>query len=71
MRNIIDGPKTDKTTIVTYKTLLDRAILHARESGETFTDLMTRALLNQLEADGDVEIRSMLEEEKYGEEKDQ
>ena len=68
MRNIIDGPKTDKTTIVTYKTLLDRAILHARENGETFTDFVTRAILNQLESDGDFEIRKIMEAEKYGEE---
>lgn len=62
-RATIDPPAKDKTTIVTNKTLLDRVGVHVRKNGDNQTEFFTRAIVNQLEREGDVEIRSMLEEE--------
>ena len=59
----IDGFEMDKTTIVTRKTLLDRVSKHLVETGETQTSFVTRALVNQLENEGDLTIREELEEE--------
>lgn len=62
-RSVIDPPAKDKTTIVTSKTLLDRVGVHVRKNGDNQTDFITRALLNQLEREGDYEIRTILKEE--------
>ena len=56
-------PVKDRTTIVTNKTLLDRIGLHVARKGDYQTSFITRALVNQLEREGDLEIRDMLEEE--------
>ena len=56
-------PKKDKTTIVTSKKLLDRISVHVAKNGDNQTNFITRALVNQLEREGDIEIREMLEEE--------
>ena len=55
--------KKDKTTIVTNKTLLDRVGVHVKKNGDNQTDFLTRAIINQLEREGDIEIRTMIEEE--------
>ena len=66
-RSVIENPVKDKTTIVTSKILLDRVGIHVRKSGnDNQTDFITRALINQLEREGDIEIRSMMEEENNG-----
>ena len=65
-RQIIEAPAKDKTTIVTSKLLLDRMGVHVKMSGDNQTDFITRAILNQLEREGDVEIRLMMEEENNG-----
>ena len=62
----LEPPAKDKTTIVTSKLLLDRVGLHVRKNGDNQTDFITRALLNQLEKEGDLTIRSELEEESNG-----
>lgn len=62
-RSIIDLPPKDKTTIVASKTLLDRVGVHVRKNGDNQTEFFTRAIVNQLEREGDIEIRSILEEE--------
>ena len=62
-RNSIEPPAKDKTTIVTSKLLLDRMGVHVKKSGDNQTDFITRAILNQLENEGDLEIRHMMEEE--------
>lgn len=62
-REKLDAPAKDKTTIVTSKTLLDRVGVHVKKNGDNQTDFITRALLNQLEREGDFEIRTILEEE--------
>lgn len=59
-------PKKDRTTIVTSKTLLDRVSVHVAKNGDNQTNFITKALVNQLEREGDIEIRSMLEEEEDG-----
>ena len=65
-RQIIEAPAKDKTTIVTSKLLLDRMGVHVKMNGDNQTDFITRAILNQLEREGDVEIRLMMEEDNNG-----
>lgn len=62
-RKIIEPPAKDKTTIVTSRLLLERVGVHVKKNGDNQTDFITRALINQLEREGDCEIRSMMEEE--------
>ena len=62
-REKIESAKKDKTTIVTSKTLLDRVGIHVKKNGDNQTDFITRALVNQLEREGDFEIRALLESE--------
>ena len=59
-------PKKDRTTIVTSKTLLDRVSVHVAKNGDNRTNFITKALVNQLEREGDIEIRDILEEEENG-----
>lgn len=65
-RVAIDPPAKDKTTIVTSKLLLDRMGVHVRKNGDNQTDFITRAIVNQMEREGDVSIRAELEEEQNG-----
>ena len=65
-RSVLEPPAKDKTTIVTSKLLLDRVGLHVKKNGDNQTDFITRALLNQLEKEGDLTIRSEWEEENDG-----
>lgn len=46
-----------KTTINIVDTLAERVKQHLEETGETQTDFIVRALVNQLEAEGDFDIR--------------
>lgn len=63
-RDSISGKvKKESTTIMASKTLLDRVGLHVRKNGDNQTDFITRAMVNQLEREGDIEIRYMLKEE--------
>ena len=59
-------PKKDRTTIVTSKTLFDRVSVHVAKNGDNQTNFITKALVNQLEREGDIEIRDILEEEENG-----
>ena len=65
-REVIEPPAKDKTTIVASKLLLDRMGVHVRKNGDNQTDFITRAIVNQLEKEGDLTIRSELEEERNG-----
>ena len=65
-RTSIEAPVKDKTTIMTSKHLLDRMAVHVRKSGENQTDFITRAIINQMENDGDLTIRAEMEEEANG-----
>ena len=62
-REKIEGARKDKTTIITNKTLLDRVGIHVKRNGDNQTDFITRAMVNQLEREGDLEIREILKEE--------
>lgn len=62
-REKLNAPAKDKTTIVTSKLLLDRMGVHVKKNSDNQTDFITRAILNQLEREGDFEIRMLLEEE--------
>ena len=55
--------KAERTTIMVSPALMDRVTTHCAERGENLTDFYNRAILNQLENDGDFEIRDILEEE--------
>lgn len=50
-----------RTTITASDKLMDRVNKHIAETGETLTSFINRALLNQLEKDGDFEIRDIVE----------
>lgn len=65
-RKAIEPPAKDKTTIVTSKHLLDRMGVHVKKHGDNQTDFITRAIVNQMEREGDLTIRSELEEEANG-----
>lgn len=59
-------PKKERTTVVASKTLLDRISVHVAKNGDNLTNFTSRALVNQLEREGDIGIRSILEEEENG-----
>ena len=59
----LDFSKTGKTSIVTSQGLIDRVSDHVRKNGETQQEFITRALVNQLEKEGDFEIWQIVEEE--------
>lgn len=63
VRHRLDRPVKDRTTVDINKTLLDRVRTHVTSNGEGMNDFVTRALLNQLEREGDLEIRKIMEEE--------
>lgn len=54
--------KTVITSISMSEVLRDRVRSHCNDSGENLTDFYNRAILNQLENDGDFSIRDELEE---------
>lgn len=53
-----------RTTIMLDEELYDRVLTHLKKNNneESITEFTRRAFLNQLENDGDFEIRDMLEE---------
>ena len=53
-------PKKERTTVVASKTLLDRISVHVAKNGDNQTNFVTRALVNQLEREGDIERRQQL-----------
>jgi len=65
-RQVIDPPVREKTTIMTSKLLLDRLGVHVRKNNDNQSDFMTRAIINQMEREGDLTIRSEMEEESNG-----
>ena len=65
-RNALEAPAKAKTTIVTSKLLLDRLGVHVKKNGDNQTDFITRAIINQMEKEGDLTIRGEMEEEMNG-----
>ena len=56
-----------RTTIMASEALMNRVSTHVLKTGEKITDFYNRAILNQLENDGDFEVRDLVEEDiKYG-----
>lgn len=53
----------ERTTIMMSDVLTDRVKAHTKKTGESLTDFYNRAILNQLENEGDFEIRDELEED--------
>lgn len=56
----------ERTTIMMSDVLAERVQKHCKKSGENLTDFYNRAILNQLENDGDYEIRDLWEEDTNG-----
>ena len=61
-RSAIEPPAKDKTTIVASKLLLDRMGVHVKKNRDNQTDFLTRAIINQMEREGDIDIRYEMEE---------
>ena len=55
-----------RTTIMASEKLMNRVADHCAKTGEKLGDFYSRAILNQLENDGDFEIRDEVEEEIRG-----
>lgn len=55
-----------RTTIMASEKLINRVAEHTTKSGEKLVDFYNRAIVNQLEKDGDWAIRDELEEEMNG-----
>ena len=55
-----------RTTIMASEALMNRVLTHTSKSSEKLTDFYNRAILNQLERDGDFEIRDEVEAEVNG-----
>ena len=52
-----------RTTVCMSEILLSRVVQHTKENGEKLSDFYNRAVLNQLENDGDFEVRDLFEKE--------
>ena len=52
-----------RTTIMASEKLMNRVAVHCAKTGEKLGDFYNRAILNQLENDGDFDIRDEVEEE--------
>lgn len=50
-------------TIMADEKLMERVQTHARKNGENLTEFYTRAIINQLEKDGDFEARDLVKGE--------
>ena len=65
-RDVIEAPAKDRTTNEASKHLLDRLSIHVRKNGDNQTDFIQRAIINQMEKEGDLTIRSEMEDEANG-----
>lgn len=52
-----------RTTIMANDKLIERVNSHVSKSGESLTSFYNRAIINQLEKDGDFDIRDIVEED--------
>lgn len=55
---------TQRTTVMVDEKLMERVKEHTDKMGVTLSAFYTKALVNQLEREGDFEVRDMIEEEK-------
>ena len=58
---------SNRTTIVASDILMERVEKHCKDKGITQTEFYNKAILNQLENEGDFEVRDLLEEEENAE----
>ena len=61
---IVLGITKTTITIMADEKLMDLVPSHAKDRGENLTEFYTKAIVNQLENDGDFEVRDMFMEEK-------
>lgn len=61
-RNSIEPMEMARTTVVLSKHLFNQMTIHNRINGENQTEFLTRAIINQMENDGNLEIRKEMEE---------
>ena len=54
---------SERTTVMMDSVLSERIAEHIKSTGETLSAFYNRAIVNQLESDGDYEIRDIWEEE--------
>lgn len=66
MRDSIEPPAKERTTIFASKKLINRLATHLTDTGDSQTEFITRAIINQLEREGDLTIRNEMEEEVNG-----
>lgn len=52
--------KTSRTTIMMNDVLLERVNTHVKQTGDSMTTFYNRAIINQLENEGDWEIRDLV-----------
>ena len=62
-RKMLEEPVIERTTIMTNRTLIDRVSVHVKKNGDNQSNFVTRALINQLEREGDLTIRDEIAEE--------
>lgn len=65
-RDVLEPPVKDKTTIQVSSFLLYRLGVHLKKQRESQTDFLTRAIVNQMEREGDLDIRREMEEQNNG-----
>lgn len=51
-----------KTTIIIEEALLEASQTHLKQDADSFTNFVQRAFINQLEKEGNYEIRDIMEE---------
>lgn len=61
-RNSIVLPEKERTTISVDKFLMERMSTHVRMTGSNQSNFLTKAIINQMEREGDIAIRSEMEE---------
>lgn len=56
-RKRLENPRKANTTIAINSYVAERVSIHARKIGENVSDFLERAIVNQMENDGDLDIR--------------
>ena len=65
-RNVIDPPAMSRTSFETNDLLLERMGVHVKKNKDTQNNFLTRAIINQMEREGDFSIRHEMEELAHG-----
>ena len=61
-RKKLEENKLIKASLAMYSQVYDRACVQARKNSESMGSFVTRAIVNQLEREGDIDIRSIIRE---------